>query len=102
MWVAEEFRRPMHSTASSAKAKSHHKAVHKATKHKATKHQAKKVDLTVGSRGSLVKVVQRLLHITADGMYGPQTKAAVSNFQRHHHLKVTGRVSAQTLAALKS
>ena len=48
-----------------------------------------------------MKLVQRLLHITADGMYGPQTKAAVANFQRHHHLKVTGRVDQRTLATLK-
>jgi uncharacterized protein YkwD len=84
MWVAEEFRRPLHSTPSA-------KAAHK----------KKPLNLRVGSHGSLVAVVQRLLHITADGMYGPQTRSAVSSFQRHHHLKVTGRVSASTLAAMK-
>jgi uncharacterized protein YkwD len=77
MWVAEEFRRPMHQTT--------HKTV----------------SLRVGSRGSLVAAVQRLLHITSDGIYGPQTKSAVANFQRHHHLKATGRVGPKTLAALK-
>jgi uncharacterized protein YkwD len=82
MWVAEEYRRPQHSTASAA-------------------HKKKPVNLHVGSRGSLVAVVQRLLHITADGVYGPQTRSAVSSFQRHHHLTVTGRVTASTLAALK-
>jgi Putative peptidoglycan binding domain/Cysteine-rich secretory protein family len=86
MWVAEEYRRPMHSTASAT------------TSHKATK---KPLNLRVGSHGSLVAVVQRLLHITADGMYGPQTRSAVSSFQRRHHLKVTGRVTASTLAAMK-
>jgi murein L,D-transpeptidase YcbB/YkuD len=91
-WVAEEFRRPMHSTVAP-------KVAHHSTKHAAAKHPA--VSLKVGSRGSLVAVVQRLLHITADGMYGPQTKAAVENFQRHHHLKVTGIVGKQTLAALR-
>ncbi len=81
MWVAEEFRRPMHSTT--------HKATHKT------------VSLRVGSRGSRVAAVQRLLHITADGIYGPQTKSAVANFQRHHHLNAPGRVGPRTLAALK-
>jgi len=98
LWVAEEFRRPMHSTVSpTVKSTSSH-----TTKH-TTKHATKKkpVDLKVGSRGSLVAVVQRLLHITSDGIYGPQTKAAVETFQRRHHLKVTGRVTAQTLAALR-
>jgi peptidoglycan hydrolase-like protein with peptidoglycan-binding domain len=93
-WVAEEFRRPMHSTAAP-------KVAHQSSKHAAATHHAKPASLTVGSRGSLVAVVQRLLHITADGMYGPQTKAAVENFQRHHHLKVTGTVGKQTLAALR-
>lgn len=94
MWVAEEFRRPMHSTASPTVA-------HQSAKHTTTqaKHPAK--TLKVGSRGSLVSAVQRLLHITADGMYGPQTRAAVETFQRRHHLKVTGTVGKQTLAALR-
>ncbi len=38
MWVAEEYRRPMHATAEP-------QAVHKTTKHKATKHKAKPVNL---------------------------------------------------------
>lgn len=89
MWVAEEYRRPMHgvtSTAAKAPARSATKA---------------RVNLGVGSRGSLVALVQRLLHITADGIYGPQTRSAVSSFQRHHHLTVTGRVTPATLAALR-
>jgi uncharacterized protein YkwD len=94
MWVAEEFRRPMrgaHATLSASHPahKSAHKSAHKPT------------TLAVGSRGSLVAVVQRLLHITADGIFGPQTKAAVEGFQRTHHLKVTGRVGPTTLAALR-
>ena len=94
MWVAEEYRRPMHATVEA-------KVVHQASKHKAAKPKAKPVNLSVGSRGSLVAAVQRLLHITADGIYGPQTRAAVETFQRRHHLPVTGRVTAQTLAALR-
>lgn len=92
MWVAEEYRRPMHATAEA-------KVVQK-TEHQATP-KAKPVNLAVGSRGSLVAAVQRLLHITADGIYGPQTRAAVETFQRRRHLPVTGRVTASTLAALR-
>ena len=44
MWVAEEFRRPMHSTASSAKAKSHHKTA-QVDEAQGDQAQAKKVDL---------------------------------------------------------
>jgi uncharacterized protein YkwD len=98
MWVAEEFRRPMygaHATIATPTHKTTHRSSHKPA------HKSAAKTLQVGSRGSLVKVVQRLLHITSDGIYGPQTKAAVANFQRHHHLKVTGQVDARTLATLK-
>jgi murein L,D-transpeptidase YcbB/YkuD len=87
-WVAEEYRRPMHATVSA-------KVAHKTT------HKAKAVTLKVGSRGARVRAVQRLLHVTADGIFGPHTKAAVEKFQRHHHLKVNGRVGPKTLAALR-
>ncbi len=46
------------------------------------------------------KRVQRKLGITADGIYGPQTKRAVKRFQRRHGLVVDGIVGPQTLAAL--
>jgi uncharacterized protein YkwD len=98
MWVAEEFRRPLrgaHSTLT-ASHPTHHKTAKPASSHR-TAHKT----LTVGSRGSLVALVQRLLHITSDGMFGPQTKAAVAGFQRTHHLKVTGKVGPSTLAALR-
>jgi uncharacterized protein YkwD len=95
MWVAEEFRRPMYGAHATIAKASTHKSSHKSS------HKSAPKTLAVGSRGSLVKVVQRLLHITSDGIYGPQTKAAVANFQRHHHLKVTGKVDARTLATLK-
>lgn len=97
MWVAEEYRRPMRGAHSSLTAS--HPAQHKASSHRST-HKAKPT-LAVGSRGSLVALVQRLLHITSDGIFGPQTKAAVEGFQRSHHLKVTGRVGPTTLAALR-
>ena len=49
---------------------------------------------------STVVAVQRALGITADGIYGPQTRRAVRRFQRAHGLAVDGIIGPQTLAAL--
>ncbi|KUI30305.1 N-acetylmuramoyl-L-alanine amidase [Mycobacterium sp. IS-1496] len=66
--------------------------------------------LTRGSRGPQVARLQRLLkanysayagHLAADGIYGPQTEAAVREFQRRTHgLKVDGIVGPATAAAM--
>lgn len=56
--------------------------------------------LKVGERGPAVAEVQRLLHISADGIFGPQTEHAVEQFQRAHHLAVDGIVGRQTIGAL--
>jgi peptidoglycan hydrolase-like protein with peptidoglycan-binding domain len=53
-----------------------------------------------GSHGSTIAAVQRALGITADGVYGPQTRRAVISFQRAHGLLVDGIVGPQTLRAL--
>jgi peptidoglycan hydrolase-like protein with peptidoglycan-binding domain len=52
------------------------------------------------SSASTTIAVQRALGITADGIYGPQTRRAVRRFQRRHHLIVDGIVGPQTLGAL--
>lgn len=57
--------------------------------------------LEYGSTGSSVAVVQRDLHITADGIFGPQTQAAVIAFQQAHGLLVDGIVGPQTWGALQ-
>jgi hypothetical protein len=44
--------------------------------------------------------VQRALGVPADGVYGPQTAAAVRAFQRRHGLAVDGVVGPATLRAL--
>ena len=54
----------------------------------------------VHKAGSSVRDLQRALGITADGVYGPQTRKAVRRFQRAHGLHVDGIAGAQTLAAL--
>jgi peptidoglycan DL-endopeptidase CwlO len=53
-----------------------------------------------GSRGSAVAEVQRALGITADGVFGPQTRRAVRAFQRAHGLVADGVVGPLTQAAL--
>jgi peptidoglycan hydrolase-like protein with peptidoglycan-binding domain len=56
--------------------------------------------LRYGSRGAAVAKVQRVLGITADGIFGPQTRRAVRAFQKRHDLLVDGIVGPQTQAAL--
>ncbi len=60
------------------------------------KEAAKVADLS----RSGVMALQRELGITADGVYGPQTKRAVKRFQRSKGLAVDGIAGPQTLRAL--
>ncbi len=53
-----------------------------------------------GASGSSVAAIQRALGITADGVYGPRTRAAVRRFQRREGLAVDGVAGPATLAAL--
>ena len=50
--------------------------------------------------GVSVAAVQQALGVTADGVFGPQTRRAVRRFQRANGLIVDGIVGPQTLAAL--
>jgi peptidoglycan hydrolase-like protein with peptidoglycan-binding domain len=54
-----------------------------------------------GSNGAMVRSIQRQLGVKVDGVYGPQTRAAIQRYQRQHGLVVDGVVGRQTLAALK-
>ena len=56
--------------------------------------------LKLGSTGTWVKALQKKLGITADGIYGPQTKAAVKKAQKSHGLVVDGIAGPNTLKAL--
>jgi peptidoglycan hydrolase-like protein with peptidoglycan-binding domain len=64
--------------------------------------------LAVGAQGDTVKELQNALMSFgvfvpggADGVFGPATKTAVSNFQRWNGLAVTGEVDDATAAKLK-
>ena len=54
----------------------------------------------VKSAGSTVAALQRALGITADGVYGPNTRRAVRNYQRNQGLAVDGIAGPVTLAHL--
>jgi peptidoglycan hydrolase-like protein with peptidoglycan-binding domain len=48
-----------------------------------------------------VKNLQTRLHVTADGIVGPKTRAAIAAFQKAHHWRVTGKAGAKVGAALR-
>jgi hypothetical protein len=54
----------------------------------------------VSSRGGGVRELQRALGVSADGVFGPGTQAAVKSFQRAHGLTADGVVGPQTRSAL--
>jgi rare lipoprotein A (peptidoglycan hydrolase) len=56
--------------------------------------------LKQGMRGRDVRTMQRLLSITSDGVFGPDTKRAVKHFQRRAGLEADGIVGRGTRAAL--
>jgi peptidoglycan hydrolase-like protein with peptidoglycan-binding domain len=55
-----------------------------------------------GDRGAHVANAQRLLGVTADGIFGPRTEQAVRAFQQSRSLQVDGVVGPRTWAALTS
>jgi len=55
-----------------------------------------------GSVGSAVIALQAKLRIKVDGIFGPETLAAVRRFQSEHNLRPDGIVGPQTWKALES
>lgn len=55
---------------------------------------------SAASAGDTLRAVQQKLGLTADGVNGPRTRAAVRRFQRRSGLVVDGVVGPKTLAAL--
>ncbi len=60
------------------------------------------ISLTTGDEGRQVRLLQAALGIPVDGVYGPQTEAAVRRFQASRGLTVDNIVGPQTSAALAS
>jgi peptidoglycan hydrolase-like protein with peptidoglycan-binding domain len=59
--------------------------------------------LSEGSEGRQVKLLQQALGgVKVDGVFGPETEAAVRHFQASRGLTVDGVVGAQTSAALRT
>ena len=56
--------------------------------------------LKQGSRGELVKKIQKALKLYPDGIYGPLTAERVREFQSAHGLKADGVVGPATMACL--
>ncbi len=56
--------------------------------------------LSAGSEGRQVRLLQRALGMSVDGVYGPETEAAVRRFQATRGLTVNGIVGARTSHAL--
>jgi peptidoglycan hydrolase-like protein with peptidoglycan-binding domain len=56
--------------------------------------------LALGSKGPAVAQIQRALHITAGGYFGPVTKSSVRHFQHGHGLAVDGIVGPNTWTRL--
>ena len=54
----------------------------------------------IGSRGEAVKRIQKILHLTPDGIFGKLTREKVVQFQRENGLTPDGIVGPATLAKL--
>lgn len=58
------------------------------------------IQLTTGSTGRQVRLLQKALGVKVDGIYGPETEAAVLRYQASRNLTVDNIVGPQTKAAL--
>ena len=76
------------------------KRAHRAAARSRTRQRSSSGAPKVRSRGAHVRTLQRLLHVPADGVFGPQTARAVKRFQRSRGLVADGVVGPATWAAL--
>lgn len=53
-----------------------------------------------GSKGKYVEMVQKVVGVKVDGVFGPKTEAAVKAYQRRHGLKADGIVGPKTWNAM--
>jgi uncharacterized protein YkwD len=90
MWVVEVFKRPA-ATAVRTRA-----TAARATAARATALTRGAPVLRIGARGATVMRMQRKVGVTADGVFGPRTLAALRRWQQHHRLQVTGALDHPT------
>lgn len=57
--------------------------------------------IKLNSKGEDVKYLQKLLGLTADGVFGQKTDTAVKKFQKEHNLTADGIVGAKTWTELE-
>ena len=70
-------------------------------RHAAAEERTAPPTLSPGSRGEEVRRLQRLLGVTADGIFGPLTHAALRRVQRARGLGIDGIAGPETWAALR-
>lgn len=93
--------RPKYKKVQKAKAKD--TAVKKPKKKKTSKKTVKTTKyplLKKGSKGKYVKLLQKLLKVKADGIFGGNTEKAVKKFQKRKGLEIDGVVGSKTWKAL--
>jgi peptidoglycan hydrolase-like protein with peptidoglycan-binding domain len=91
IWIAVEFREPMHYAARASQQRGVSRTTARAYPGSL---------LMRGTRGPAVAYVQRLLGLRDSGVFGARTQKAVLTFQRRHHLGVDGIVGPITWSAL--
>lgn len=65
-----------------------------------TTYTDKDVTVHYGDKGAIVKLIQRIVGTTADGMYGTNTTNAVKEFQKQKGCEVDGIVGTETFTAM--
>lgn len=91
LWLAVVFREPLHRAAAASPQRGASRTTEQPWSGRL---------LTLGTTGSAVAELQRLLGLPATGVFGARTQQAVFGFQRSHQLTVDGIVGALTWAAL--
>ena len=92
LWVTEVFRRPTVTEPAAA--------LRPVTRAKAGVRSAPVYQ--IGSRGTVVKRIQRRVGVPADGRYGRFTSSSVKRWQRAHNIKPTGVVNATLLRKMRA
>ena len=56
--------------------------------------------LRKGAKGAIVKLIQSIVKVKTDGMFGNDTEKAVKDFQKNHNCEIDGEVGDETLTAM--